>query len=122
MNGGIKVDGNNYMLVCSGFYRAPSTGTYTICASADNIDYTYFGAGDTFNCFGGHPDPNAKSLTVAVPGAFYNNPISCGKVSLFAGEFYPIRTVMDNGNAVSAFNLTIQTPGGSNLHDNSGLL
>lgn len=122
VNGGIKVDGNNYTLVYSGFYRAPTTGNYTICASADNADYSYLGGGVAFNCGDGKPDVNATALNGASAGGNYVNPVSCGTVQLFAGEFYPIRSVFGNGDAVSAFNLTIQAPGAVSENDNAGYL
>ncbi|KAK2763358.1 hypothetical protein FQN54_009994 [Arachnomyces sp. PD_36] len=122
VNGGIEVDGNNYTLVYSGFYRAPTSGNYSICASADNVDYSYLGGGIAFDCLSGKPDTDAKPLTGASAGSFYNNPVSCGYVNLVAGEFYPIRSVMGNGDAVSAFNLTIQAPGEDNKNDNAGHL
>lgn len=121
VSGGIIVDGNNYTLVYSGFYRAPASGNYTICASADNVDYSYLGGGVAFDC-GGKPDTNAKPLNSASAGAYYVNPVSCGSVQLVAGEFYPIRSVLGNGDAVSAFNLTIQAPGEIGENDNTGYL
>ncbi|GAM37854.1 hypothetical protein TCE0_033r08125 [Talaromyces pinophilus] len=122
VNGGITVDGNNYTLVYYGFYRAPSSGNYTICNSADNTDYSYLGGGDAFDCYDGKPNATATPLSGASAGSYYNNPVSCGTVYLVAGEFYPIRSVMGNGDAVSAFNLTIQAPGGIGEHDNAGYL
>jgi hypothetical protein len=122
VNGGIVVNANNYTLVYEGFYRAPTTGDYTFCVSVDNADYFYLGDGLAFDCGDGTPDPDAPALNVASAGGNYNNPVSCGTVSLDAGNFYPIRDVMGNGDAVSAFNLTIQAPGEEPQNDNSGRL
>ncbi|CAL5868533.1 uncharacterized protein PFLUO_LOCUS2759 [Penicillium psychrofluorescens] len=122
VNGGIVVNANNYTLVYEGFYRAPTTGEYTFCSSADNVNYFYLGDGLAFDCGSGTPDPDAPALTVSSAGGNYNNPISCGTVQLTADEFYPIRDVFGNGDAVSAFNLTIQAPGESPTNDNSGRL
>lgn len=122
VNGGITVDGNNYTLVYSGFYRAPSSGNYTICSSADNADYSYLGGGDAFDCIGGKPNATATPLNDTSAGGYYNNPVSCGTVYLVVAEFYPIRRVFGNGDAVSAFNLTIQAPGGIGENDNAGYL
>lgn len=122
VNGGIVVDANNYTLVYAGFYRAPTTGRYKFCNSADNVNYFYLGDGLAFDCNSGNPDPDAPALDVASAGGNYDNPISCGTVELTADGFYPIRDVFGNGDAVSAFNLTIQAPGEAPTNDNSGRL
>lgn len=122
VNGGIVVNANNYTLVYSGFYRAPTTGEYTFCVSADNADYFYLGDGLAFDCGDGIPDPDAPALNVASAGGNYDNPVSCGTVQLKADDFYPIRDVFGNGDAVSAFNLTIQAPGEEPKNGNSGRL
>ena len=108
-NGGITVTANNFTLVYYGFYRAPSTGVFTICTSSDNENDVFFGRGNAFNCDDGKPSPNAKPLHVS-RGGFYMNPINCTDVSLLEGRYYPVRSVLGNYGGPSAFNFTIWEP------------
>lgn len=108
-NGGITVNANNFALVYYGFYRAPTTGIFTICSSADNENDVFFGRGSAFSCDDGKPSPDAKPLHVS-RGGLYNNPIACTDVYLVGGRYYPVRSVMGNFNGPSAFNFTIWEP------------
>ncbi|KAI1146348.1 hypothetical protein F4825DRAFT_440975 [Nemania diffusa] len=108
-NGGITVNANNFTLVYYGFYRAPSTGLFTICSSADNENDMFFGRGDAFSCDSGAPSADAKPLAVSTGGS-YINPINCTDVYLFQGRYYPIRNVVGNYQGPSAFNYTIWEP------------
>ncbi|KAJ5085265.1 hypothetical protein N7532_010036 [Penicillium argentinense] len=62
VKGGIVVDANNYPLVYSGFYGAPTTDEYTFCGSVHIADYFYLGDGPAFDCRDGTPDPDATAL------------------------------------------------------------
>ncbi|KAL6922525.1 hypothetical protein ACHAP8_012494 [Fusarium lateritium] len=118
--GGIKVDANNFTLVYTGFYRAPETGTYELCVTADNANTLYFGQGNAFECGTGEADPNAPALVLTATGYHFNNPTQCGTVDLIEGRHYPVRNVMGNKNAVSMFEFTVKTPSGTKTHDFSG--
>ncbi|KAF5247217.1 hypothetical protein FANTH_6474 [Fusarium anthophilum] len=118
--GGIKVDGNNFTLVYTGYYQAPETGTYELCVTADNANTLYFGQGNAFECGTGETDPNAPALVLTATGYHFNNPTQCGHVDLIAGRHYPVRNVMGNKNAVSAFEFSVTTPSGSKTHDFEG--
>ncbi|KAF4335286.1 GLEYA adhesin domain protein [Fusarium beomiforme] len=118
--GGIKVDGNNFTLVYTGYYKAPETGTYELCVTADNANTLYFGQGNAFECGTGETDPNAPALVLTATGYHFNNPTQCGNVDLIAGRHYPVRNVMGNKNAVSAFEFSVKTPSGKKTHDFSG--
>ncbi|KAH7252855.1 hypothetical protein BKA59DRAFT_555068 [Fusarium tricinctum] len=118
--GGIKVDANNFTLVYTGFYRAPETGTYELCVTADNADTLSFGQGNAFECGTGETDPNAPALVLTATGYHFNNPTQCGTVDLIEGRHYPVRNVMGNKNAVSIFEFTVKTPSGTKTHDFSG--
>ena len=97
-------------MVYSGFYRAPATGSFQLCGSADNENDIYFGDGNAFSCLTGQPGTAADPLVMAVGGSF-NNPVSCATVELVQGLYYPIRSVMGNEQGPSAYNLTILPPG-----------
>ncbi|PHH76454.1 hypothetical protein CDD82_3979 [Ophiocordyceps australis] len=108
-NGGIYVDGNNFTLTYYGFYRAPVTGLYTLCTTADNENDVFWGHGNAFSCLDGRPDPNARPLVFSTGGNYING-IRCADVSLRQGEYYPLRNVMGNWQGPSAFNFTIKDP------------
>ncbi|KAL7906638.1 Floculation protein FLO1 [Trichoderma velutinum] len=108
-NGGIVVDANNFTLVYSGFYRAPETGKYSLCTTADNENDIFFGHGNAFSCLTGDVDINAKPLIVSTGGSYINR-IKCADLDLLKGAYYPLRSVMGNWQGPSAFNITIKTP------------
>ncbi|KAJ3580485.1 hypothetical protein NPX13_g79 [Xylaria arbuscula] len=108
-NGGLTVNANNFTLVYYGFYRAPSTGIFTICTSSDNENDVFFGRNNAFSCDDGKPSPNANPLHVSRGGS-YMNPINCTDVSLIEGRYYPVRSVLGNYGGPSAFNFTIWEP------------
>ncbi|KAJ4245213.1 hypothetical protein NW762_014083 [Fusarium torreyae] len=118
--GGIKVDANNFTLVYTGYYRAPETGSYELCVTADNANTLYFGQGNAFECGTGEADPDAPALVLTATGYHFNNPTQCGTVDLIEGRHYPVRNVMGNKNAVSMFEFTVKTPSGTKTHDFSG--
>lgn len=109
-NGGVIVDANNFTVVYQGFYRAPVTGRYELCATADNEDALFFGDGNAFSCLDGTPPTNAEPVVVST-GASFVNGINCTNVDLVQGFYYPIRNVMGNWQGPSAFNFTIDAPG-----------
>ncbi|KAF2964410.1 hypothetical protein GQX73_g9171 [Xylaria multiplex] len=76
VNGGIPVNGNNFTLVYSGFYRAPSTGVFTVCSSSDNENAIFFGRGNAFSCDNGKPSTDAQPLVIS-RGESLVNPINC---------------------------------------------
>lgn len=112
---GITIDANNFTLVYSGLYKAPATGSFSVCSEADNIVDVFFGStSGAFPC-GGKPSADA---TPAVSGSVstggnYNNPTSCFSESLIEGFYYPIRFVMANFQGPSALGFTITPPGGT---------
>ncbi|KAL2148869.1 hypothetical protein VTH82DRAFT_1555 [Thermothelomyces myriococcoides] len=108
-NGGVVVDANNFTVVYQGFYRAPETGTYNICSSADNRNEVFFGDDNAFDCLSGKTPAASKPIIISTGGS-YQNRVVCRKVDLQAGFYYPIRSVMGNAQGPSAFNLTIQEP------------
>ncbi|KAF5026002.1 hypothetical protein F66182_1904 [Fusarium sp. NRRL 66182] len=118
--GGIAVDANNYTLVYTGYYKAPETGTYELCATADNANTVYFGRGNAFDCGTGEIDPKEPALILTATGWNMNNPTQCGTVDLMQDQYYPVRNVMGNKNAVSMFEFTIKTPSGQKSHDFTG--
>ncbi|KAL2126116.1 hypothetical protein VTI74DRAFT_1667 [Chaetomium olivicolor] len=109
-NGGVTVDANNFTVVYQGFYRAPKTGTYNICSTADNENDVFFGHGNAFSCIDGKPSAAAKPLLVTT-GGYFQNGLVCKNVDLVGGLYYPVRNVMGNHQGPSAFNFTIQEPG-----------
>ncbi|PHH64285.1 hypothetical protein CDD81_4769 [Ophiocordyceps australis] len=111
-NGGVVVDANNFTLVYEGFYRAPRTGVYSICTTADNENDVFWGHGNAFSCLHGGADANAKPLVVTTGGNYIND-IRCADVSLLQGQYYPFRSVMGDWQGPSAFNFTITEPGRS---------
>ncbi|KAI1753203.1 hypothetical protein F4782DRAFT_539903 [Xylaria castorea] len=58
-NGGITVNANNFTLVYSSFYRAPSTGLFAICSSLDNKN--------DMNVTRNYDGPSAFSFTIWEP-------------------------------------------------------
>jgi hypothetical protein len=106
----VTVDANNFTVVYQGFYRAPKTGTYNLCSTADNENDVFFGHGNAFSCIDGKPSAAAKPLLVTTGGNFQNG-LVCKSVDLVAGLYYPVRNVMGNYQGPSAFNFTIQEPG-----------
>ncbi|KAI0378803.1 Floculation protein FLO1 [Hypomontagnella monticulosa] len=118
-NGNIIVDANNFTLVYSGYYRAPATGTYNLCSSADNRNEIYMGDGNAFDCLDGDVSPSAVPLAFS-NGANLNNPVNCTQVDLVEGRNYPVRNVMGNSQGPSAFNFTITGPGSSATYDFDG--
>ncbi|KAI0413323.1 hypothetical protein F5X98DRAFT_352368 [Xylaria grammica] len=109
VNGGISVNGFNFTLVYSGFYRAPRTGVFTICSSSDNENAIFFGRGNAFSCDTGKPSADAQPLVIS-RGESLVNPINCTDVYLVQDRYYPVRNVMGNYGASSAFNFTIWEP------------
>ncbi|KAI5861072.1 hypothetical protein GGS23DRAFT_207448 [Durotheca rogersii] len=110
-NGGIAVDANNFTLVYSGYYKAPLSGTYTFCTSADNRNELYLGHGNAFNCWNAvAPADGVEPLAVAMGGNF-QNPEACADVELEAGKYYPVRNVMGNWQGPSAFSFTVRVAG-----------
>jgi hypothetical protein len=123
-NGGVIVDANNFTVVYEGFYRAPATGTYTLCSTADNENDVFFGHGNALSCLDGKAPTGAKPLLTTTGGSFING-IVCKTVDLTAGLYYPVRNVMGNWQGPSAFNFTIQGPGVAaedRTHDFTGLV
>ncbi|OAQ64452.1 floculation protein FLO1 [Pochonia chlamydosporia 170] len=108
-NGGIKVDANNFTLVYSGFYRAPETGKYTLCTTADNENDIFFGHGKAFDCLTGSVDTSVKPLVISTGGSYVNG-IKCADLDLVKDSYYPLRSVMGDWQGPSAFNVTIKTP------------
>ncbi|EGX92327.1 GLEYA adhesin domain [Cordyceps militaris CM01] len=108
-NGGVRVDANNFTLVYAGFYRAPETGRYALCSTADNENDVFFGHGNAFSCLDGTTDARARPLVVSTGGNYING-LKCAEVDLVRGAWYPLRSVMGNWQGPSAFNLTIKTP------------
>ncbi|KAI1193921.1 hypothetical protein F5X97DRAFT_312521 [Nemania serpens] len=109
VNGGLTVNANNFTLVYSGFYRAPTTGLFTICSSSDNENDLFFGRGAAFSCDTGEPWADAQPLHIST-GGFLMNPINCTDIYLVQDRYYPIRSVLGNYNGPSGFNLTIWEP------------
>ncbi|KAK4247373.1 hypothetical protein C7999DRAFT_41336 [Corynascus novoguineensis] len=109
-NGGVIVDNNNFTLVYEGFYRAPKTGTYNLCSTADNENDVFFGHGNAFSCLNRESSAAAQPLFVTTGGNYLNG-LVCRSVHLIKGFYYPIRNVMGNHQGPSAFNFTIQEPG-----------
>jgi hypothetical protein len=109
-NGGVIVDGNNFTLVYQGFYRAPATGTYQLCITADNENALYFGAGNAFDCLDGKASTDVEPRIISTGGSFING-INCTSVDLVEGFYYPVRNVMGDWQGPSAFNFTIDAPG-----------
>lgn len=107
-NGGITVDANNFTLVYHGFYRAPTTGQYTICTNSDNENDVYFGAGNAFNCLDGASGDAADPVLTS---GFDLSVTPCTTITLTGGAYYPIRSVMGNWQGPSSLSLTIQAPG-----------
>lgn len=108
-NGGIVVDANNFTLVYSGFYRAPETGKYNLCTTADNENDVFFGHGNAFSCLTGDIDIKARPLVISTGGNYING-IKCVELDLLKGAYYPLRSVMGDWQGPSAFNVTIKTP------------
>ncbi len=108
-NGGLTVDANNFTLVYAGFYRAPESGVFKLCTTADNENDVFFGHGVAFDCVTGKADPGARPVIVSTGGNYVNG-INCTDVSLAEGEYYPLRSVMGDWQGPSAFNLTIKRP------------
>lgn len=120
-NGGITVNANAFTLVYSGFFKAPATGTYTVCSSVDNINEVFLGDGDAFSCATGKaPASGATPILTATNTAPFVNPSFCADVALTAALYYPIRSVMSDNGGPSAFNLTIAGPGLAATHELGG--
>ncbi|KAI1184298.1 hypothetical protein F5B17DRAFT_412537 [Nemania serpens] len=109
VNGGLTVNANNFTLVYSGFYRAPTTGLFTICSSSDNENAVFFGRGTAFSCDSGEPSADAQPLLIST-GGFFMNAINCTDIYLVQDRYYPIRSVMGNYHGPSALNVTIWEP------------
>ncbi|KAI1762451.1 Floculation protein FLO1 [Hypoxylon sp. FL1150] len=118
-NGGITVDANNFTLVYSGFYRAPATGTYSLCTSADNRNEIFFGDGNAFDCFDGAVPADATPLAYGTGGNLVNG-VNCTDVDLVAGRYYPVRNVYGDWQGPSAFGFTVQGPGVNQTYDFDG--
>ena len=122
-NGGIVVDANNFTMVYTGFYRAPETGKYSLCTTADNENDVFFGHGNAFSCTDGKVDTGVKPLAVSTGGSYING-IKCVDLELVRDAYYPLRSVMGDWQGPSAFNLTMQRPSESfeeRKNDFSGL-
>ncbi|KAI1138494.1 Floculation protein FLO1 [Hypoxylon sp. FL0543] len=118
-NGGITVDANNFTLVYSGYYRAPATGTYSLCSAADNRNEIFFGDGNAFDCLDGDVSAEATPLAFSTGGNFVN-PVNCTDVDLVEGGYYPVRNVMGDWEGPSAFSFTIEGPGVKQTYDFDG--
>ncbi|KAI4862360.1 Floculation protein FLO1 [Hypoxylon rubiginosum] len=118
-NGGITVDANNFTLVYSGFYRAPATGTYSLCTSADNRNEIFFGDGNALDCLSGAAPADATPLAFSTGGNFVNG-VNCTEVDLVAGRYYPVRNVYGDWEGPSALSFTVQGPGEDQTYDLDG--
>lgn len=114
-NGGVTVDANNFTLVYEGLFRAPTTGSYTFCTSADDESDLFFGHGNALNCLDGTAPASATPFltTTNAPDGQY----ICEAVTLTAGLYYPVRNVVGNGMGPSAFGFFVQLPSDSSSTD-----
>ncbi len=108
-NGGVTVDANNYTLVYEGLFRAPKTGPYIFCTSADDESDLFFGHGNALSCLDGTAPANATPFLTTKNAAGLGLPI-CKSVALTEGLYYPFRNVAGNGMGPGAFRFTVQLP------------
>ncbi len=118
-NGGVTVDANNFTMVYEGLFRAPKTGTYTLCTSADDQSDLFFGHGNALSCLDGKAPASATPFLTTKNASGLGQPI-CKSVALTAGMYYPVRNVAGNGMGPSAFGFTVQIPSSSSTNDFSG--
>ena len=111
-NGGVTVDANNFTMVYEGLFRAPKTGTYTLCTSADDESDLFFGHGNALSCLDGTASASVTPFLTTKNASGLGLPI-CKSVTLTAGLYYPVRNVVGNGMGPSAFGFTVQLPSSS---------
>lgn len=115
-NGGVTVDANNFTLVYEGLFRAPETGSYTFCTSADDESDLFFGHGNALNCLDGTAPASATPFLTTKDQPDLGQFI-CQAVNLTEGLYYPVRNVAGNGMGPSAFGFTVQLPSNSSNTD-----
>ncbi|KAM0514423.1 hypothetical protein ACHAPE_006716 [Trichoderma viride] len=115
-NGGVTVDANNFTLVYEGLFRAPATGSYNFCTSADDESDLFFGHDNAVNCLGGTAPASATPFLTTNNASDLGLYI-CKAVTLTEGLYYPVRNVVGNGIGPSAFGFTVQLPSSSSSTD-----
>lgn len=118
VGGGIIVDANNFTVVYQGYYRAPATDTFKMCAESDNEMDVYFGDSVGFDCLDGAINPDNSSPSFQ---GYLNQP-GCRTFDLVAGAFYPIRAVVGNNQGPSSARFSVQQGSAPAITDLSGLV
>lgn len=103
--------GENYGFIAIGYFKPPTTGTYTFFTSSD--DYSGVWVGDIAAASSGRTSGNAtvnNGLSLPSGGGQANTKVS-GTISLTAGVWYPIRIVHEEGTGQDALTFSWSGPG-----------
>jgi hypothetical protein len=96
----------NYGFIAIGYFKPPTTGTYTFTLSSD--DYSALWIGDTA------VGVNNRTLANAV---VYTTTSNSGSVTLNAGQYYAVRYVFEEGYGTDQFTLSWSGPGITTTQD-----
>lgn len=100
----------NFTLTYNAYFGPPTTGTYTFCIAADDVDNFYLGSDTAFPC-------SSPSTPVAGATPFFSienqNGQVCKPVQLVAGAFYPIRSIYGQLGGPYKYTVDITYPGAS---------
>ena len=102
--------GDNYGFIAIGYFKPPTTGTYTFFTSSD--DYSGVWVGDIAAASSGRTSGNAtvnNGLSLPSGGGQANTKVS-GTISLTAGVWYPIRIVHEEGTGQDALTFSWSGP------------
>ena len=81
---------DSYSWMWLGYFKAPSTGTYTFYTSSDDASHMWVGS----NAISGYTTANATVNN----GGLHGNQERSGTISLTAGIYYPVRIMFgENG-------------------------
>ncbi|QUC19066.1 uncharacterized protein UV8b_03307 [Ustilaginoidea virens] len=109
---GMTIPADNFTLVWTGYYYARTTGVYRFCVNdVDDVDFLYMGSDTAFPCGSPYSPPRGARALLGSTCCYVGGAQICSSITLFAGYFYPIRSVFGNYVSNSALNLLVSTPG-----------
>lgn len=113
-NGIQAVNGSdNYSIEWSGFFYAPTTGTYTMYIASDDCGYLWVGNNAQTGNF------TTANVTASYPG-IHGLAEASNTVNLTAGTYYPYRAQFGENGAGDDCQLSFTPPGGTRSYNGSG--
>lgn len=109
-----KDKGTNFTVIWTGYFYAPTTGTYTFYLNSDDASYFWIGS----NATSGFTTGNAN---IKIPGVHAMTKLSTTQ-SLTATTYYPIRIIYGQGIGGANIIFSWKPPNGQETSTTSGYL